>query len=75
MSRLASSRVGIAAVLDKFSFERVEEALHRGIVVAVGLAAHRDLKAGGLRHLAVVPRGILNASIGMVDQAGARPLC
>jgi hypothetical protein len=45
---------GILAVMDEFGFERVEEALHRGMVVAVGLAAHRDLKAGGLRHLAVV---------------------
>ena len=31
---------GIAAAMDKFSFERVEETLHRGIVVAVGLATH-----------------------------------
>jgi transposase InsO family protein len=64
----------ILTVMDEFGFERVEEALHRGIVVAVGLATHRGLEAGGLRHLAVVRRGILNAAIGMVDQTGARPL-
>src|SRR5207237_4135605 len=44
------------------------------IVIAVGLAAHRGPEAGGLHHLALVRRGILNASIGTVDQAGARPL-
>jgi len=64
----------ILPVMNELGLERVEEALHRGIVVAVGLAAHRGPEAGGLHHLAVVRRGILNASIGMVDQAGARPL-
>jgi len=57
--------------MDEFGFEGVEETLHRSIVVAVGLAAHRDLEAGGLHHLAVIRRGILNAAIGMVNQAGA----
>ncbi len=60
--------------MDELGFERVEEALHRGIVIAVALAAHRGPEAGGLDHLAVILRGILNAPIGMVDQAGARPL-
>ena len=27
--------------MDQLGFERVKEALHRGIVVAVGLSAHR----------------------------------
>ena len=57
-------------VMDELGFERVEEALHRGIVIAVALAAHRGLEAGGPDHLAVVLRSILNAAIGMVDQAG-----
>ena len=61
-------------VMDELGFEGVEEALHQGIVVAVGFAAHRGLDASGLHHLAVILRGILNAAIGMVDQAGARPL-
>ena len=64
----------ILAVMDEFCFQRVKEALHRGIVIAVGLAAHRGSEAGGLHHFAIVCRGILNAAIGMVDQAGARPL-
>ena len=60
--------------MDELGFEGVEEALHRGVVIAVAFAAHRGLEAGGLEHLAVILRGILNAPIGMVDQAGARPL-
>jgi hypothetical protein len=44
----------------------------RGIVIAVCLAAHRGLEAGGLDHLAIILRGILNTPIGMVDQAAAR---
>jgi hypothetical protein len=28
-------------VMDEFGLERVKEALHRGIVIAVGFAAHR----------------------------------
>jgi hypothetical protein len=31
-------------VMDEFGFERVEEAFHRGIVVAVGFAAHRTAR-------------------------------
>ena len=64
----------ILPVMDELGLERVEEALHRGIVVAVGLAAHRGPEAGGLHRIAILRRGILNAPIGMVDQAGARPL-
>ena len=62
------------AVIDEFCFQRVKEALHRGIIIAVGLAAHRGSEAGGLDHFAIVCRGILNAAIGMVDQACTRPL-
>ena len=46
-------------VMDELGFERVEEALHRGIVIAVALAAHRGLEAGGLDHFAIFRRGIL----------------
>src|ERR1700712_4423093 len=49
----------ILPVVDEFSFESVEEALHRGIVIAVALAAHQCPEAGGLDHLAILRRGIL----------------
>jgi hypothetical protein len=32
--------------MDEFRFEGVEETLHRGVVEAVGLAAHRGGDAG-----------------------------
>ena len=35
----------IVTVMDELDFERIEEALHRGIVVAVALAAHRGPEA------------------------------
>src|SRR6266700_6752720 len=64
----------IVTVMDELGFERMEEALHRGIVVAVALPAHRGSEAGGLDRLSVICRGILNAAIGMVDQAGTSSL-
>lgn len=62
------------AVMDAPGFARMEGAFHRGIVVAVGLAAHRRADPGGRQCGAMVRRDILHASIGMVDQAGARLL-
>src|ERR1700739_3251982 len=62
-------------VMDELDLERMKEALHRSIVIAVALAAHRRPEAGGLHQLAVIRRGILNAPIGMMDQADAWPLC
>lgn len=44
----------ILAVMDQLGLERVEEAFRRGIVVAVGSAAHRRSKAGGLQRLALL---------------------
>ena len=61
-------------VMDEFGFQRVEEAFHRGVVVAIGPAAHRGPEAGGLQDLSVLCGGILNAAIGMMDQARARAL-
>jgi hypothetical protein len=50
--------------MDELGFERMEEALYRGIVIAVRFAAHRGPEAGGLHHVAILSRGILNAPIG-----------
>jgi hypothetical protein len=58
--------------MDELGFQRVEEALHRSIIIAVSLAAHRAPEAGGLHKLAVIRRGILNAAIGVVDEASTR---
>src|SRR5450432_3460533 len=63
----------VLLVMDLLGFEGVEEAFHRCIVVAVGPTAHRGLDACGLQRGAVIGRCILNASVGMMDQVGARP--
>src|SRR6266478_6294111 len=64
----------IMPVMDELGFERVEEALHRGVVIAIAFAAHRGPEAGGLQQLAILRRGVLHAAIGMVNQACARSL-
>ena len=60
-------------VMDLLGFERVEEAFHRCIVVAVGPAAHRGLHAGGVKRGAVIGGCVLDAPVGVVDQVGAGP--
>ena len=37
---------GPVAAVDQFEFERAPEAFHGGVVVAIGLAAHRGDQAG-----------------------------
>ena len=74
MSRSASISGFKLPVMDEFGFQRMEEAFHRGVIVAIGPAAHRGFEAGGLQDLTVLCRGVLNAAIGMMDQTRARPL-
>ena len=54
--------IGVLALVDQFGFQGTEGALHRGIVPAVCLAAHRLGDGGGLQELAVVAGGILAAA-------------
>ena len=44
----------ILAMMNQFGLERVEEALHRGVVVAVGPAAHGRPEAGSLHQLSIL---------------------
>src|SRR5665213_3230681 len=64
----------VVAVMNELSLQGMEEALHRGIVVAIGPAAHRCGDAGTRKSVAIGMRSILNATIGVVDQSGLRPL-
>src|SRR5215208_2971723 len=61
-------------VMDELGLEGVEEALHRGVVVAISLAAHRGLDSGGPQAPAIVVCGILDAAIGMMDEPLSRAL-
>ena len=48
--------------MHEFGLESAEEALHRGVVQAVPLSAHRRLDTICLEQLTVVTAGILNAA-------------
>ena len=50
------------ALVDKFGFQGAEEALHRRVIPAVCLAAHRWGDGGGLQDLAVIAGGVLTAA-------------
>jgi len=54
--------IGIFALVDKFGFQGAEEALHRRVIPAVCLAAHRWGDGGGLQDLAVIAGGVLTAA-------------
>ena len=45
----------ISSMVDELCFQRVEKALHRGIVVAIAPAAHRGAEAGGCIRLGDTP--------------------
>jgi hypothetical protein len=65
---------GVLTMMDELCLESMEEALHRRIVEAIGLAAHRGGHDGGGESGAIGVRGILHAAVGMVDQSCGRPL-
>src|ERR1700676_4593268 len=61
--------IGVFALVDELGFQGAEEALHRRVVPAVSLAAHRLGDGGGLEDIAVVTGGVLTAAVGMMDEA------
>src|SRR4051794_37069662 len=58
--------------MNKLRFERAEERLHRRVVIAVTLAAHGGFDAVAVEDLAIRSAGVLDAAIGMVDEALGR---
>src|SRR5919199_627644 len=60
----------VVALLDELALQRGIEALHRRIVPAIALAAHRAKDAVLLQSLAVLMRGELHAAIRVVNEAG-----
>ena len=53
--------IEIFALMDEFGFQRAEEALHRRIVPAVCLSAHRLGDGSGPQDTSVVAGGVLAA--------------
>src|SRR5215207_9887722 len=64
--------IGVIALVNELSFQGAEEALHRRIVPAISLAAHRLSDGGGLQDVAVVAGGVLAATVGMMNQVRSR---
>src|SRR5437660_637068 len=60
----------VVPLMRQFVFERTEEALDDGIVVAVALAAHAGHETGLLHQPLVRHAGVQRALIGVMDQAG-----
>jgi hypothetical protein len=54
--------IGVLAPADKFGFQRAEETLHRRVVPAVSLTAHRLGDGGGPQDIPIVAGGVLAAA-------------
>ena len=52
---------------DQFCFQRFEKSLYGCVIVAISLAAHRDLKALLAQALLIIMAAILAAAVGMVN--------
>ena len=55
------------------TLERAPERFHGSVVVAVTLATHAGHQARSLKSVSIALAGILNASIGMMDEPFGRP--
>src|SRR5216110_275504 len=58
--------------IDQLQFEGAPEALHGGVVIAVGSAAHGGDQASATQSLTIIAAGVLDATIGMEKQLGRR---
>src|SRR5947209_2928503 len=63
----------IVTMMDQFSLQAVEEALHGGVVPAVAFAAHRTHHAVLDQLLLIVTGSVLAATVGMMHAARQRP--
>ena len=67
---LGMGQVAIGSAIDFLLFEGFHEALRLGVVVGAGDPAHARLDVMRRQPLDVVGAGILDAAVGVVDQAG-----
>ena len=65
---------GVGPVMHQLGLQRVKEALHRRVVQRIGPPAHGRRDACCFQGCLVVAAGLLDATVGMLDQARARPL-
>src|SRR6476660_6562040 len=60
----------VVALLDEFALQRGIEALHRRVVPAIALAAHRADDAVLLQSLAILVRRELHAAVRVMNEPG-----
>src|SRR5918995_4201256 len=58
--------------MNQLGLDRAEERFHRCVVIAVALAAHGCLDAVAVEDLPVRSTGVLNAAVGMMNEASGR---
>ena len=68
---LASSDV--VRAVDELGLERREEALRDGVVPAIALAAHAAVDAVFSKQLLIVPTGVLDAAVRVMEEPGLGP--
>src|SRR5688500_18087019 len=61
--------VRVLAEIDLFVLERLHEALRLGVVIGIPPTAHADGDSGFSKQIGVLDRCILDAAVGVVDQA------
>ena len=71
---LCGGACGRDGVAKAFGFEGGDEAFGQGVVVGIGSAAHTEGDAAGGGELGEVRRGVLDAAIAVMKQAGRRRL-
>jgi transposase len=67
--------IPVFVAIDFLVLERLHERLALNVVVGIAAAAHTDLDAVGFEQIGVAPRGVLQAAIGVMHQAGSRLTC
>jgi hypothetical protein len=64
--------VGVGRAVGFLGFERLHEAFGLGVVVGIAWPAHGALKASLVEPRCVLARSVLDAAIGVVDEASRR---
>ena len=61
---------GELAAIDQFPLEGAPKRFHKGVVVAIALAAHGGDEAGLGQGMAIISGGVLDPAIGVAEELG-----
>ena len=71
--KLSRAACGLGPPPDHLGFDRLEERLDGGVIIAISLATHGNLEAALTQQLLIVVRAVLAAPVRMMDAAFWRP--